>query len=172
MRAYGTGMLSVLPWILVAIVLVGAAISIGVRRAPSDPGVWHVDPLTAPTTGKPNWYRLLPADAPGDRDPDRDAAAPVFAQSAATVASAFNRVALDDDLVVVLAGSADDGFVTYVQRSRLFGFPDYNSVRFIDLPDDGSTLAFYARARFGQSDLDVNRKRVEKWVGETVQQLA
>ncbi len=165
-------MLSVLPWILVAIVLIGAAIAVSVRRAPSDPAQWHVDPLTASITGKPNWYRLLPASAAVERDADRDAVAPMFSQSAAAVSSALDQVALDDTSVDVLAGSADEGHVTYVQRSTLFGFPDYNSVRFIDLPEGGSTLAFYARARYGQSDLDVNRKRVTKWIDATIQRLA
>jgi len=153
------------------ILFVAAAAPIVIRRAPDDPGVWHVDPMTAATTGKPNWYRLVPDDAEVERDPERDGAPPLFTESAAEVARAFNRVALTDDRVVVLAGRADDGFVTYIQRSALFGFPDYNSVRFIDLPEGGSTIAFYARARYGHSDMGVNRKRVAKWIDGTVKQL-
>ena len=64
-----------------------------------------------------------------------------------TSPAAFDAVALGDDRVEVLAGAASDGFVTYVQRSALFAFPDYVSVRFIEADGGGSTLAVsHARA--------------------------
>jgi len=137
---------------------------IAIRRASDDPAVWHVDPLTSTSTGNPNWNRLVPADADVDRDPQRDGEAPTFAQSAAEVATAFDTFVKSESNVQVLAGSAADGFVTYIQRSTLFGFPDYVSVKFIDLPDGGSTIAIFSRARYGKSDLDVNQKRVARWV--------
>lgn len=56
-------------------------------------------------------------------------------------------------------GSVEDGMVTYVTRSLVFGFPDYTTVR-----QAGDTLEIYGRARFGKSDLGVNRARVEGWI--------
>jgi uncharacterized protein (DUF1499 family) len=44
------------------------------------------------------------------------------------------------------------------------GFPDYVSVRFLDLGDGETGVAVYSRARYGQSDLGVNRARVENWL--------
>ena len=77
-----------------------------------------------------------------------------------------------DARVEVIAGSAAAGFVTYVQRSQLFGFPDFISVKFIDLPSGGSTIAVFSRARDGKSDLDVNKKRVTRWVEQTQSRIA
>lgn len=53
--------------------------------------------------------------------------------------------------------------MTFVVRSRAFGFPDAISVR--ALPEGaGTTLAIWSRSRFGGYDWGVNRARVERWV--------
>ncbi len=150
--------LVVVPLVLV----VGAAIAI--RLQGDDPAEWHLDPLTAPTPSTPNSYRVAPAGA----DIDRNADAPVFSVPVSELAAAFDAVALGDDRVEVLAGSAADGFVTYIQRSALFAFPDYVSVRFVEV-DGGSSLAVFSRSRYGKSDLGVNEKRVTKWLGQLEQ---
>lgn len=59
----------------------------------------------------------------------------------------------------VLAGSASEGFVTYITRSAGFGFPDYATVRL-----DGETIKIHSRLRFGRSDLGVNGKRIKAWI--------
>lgn len=59
----------------------------------------------------------------------------------------------------VLAGSVDDRMVTYVTRSRVFGFPDYTTVE-----QRGDDLALFARLRYGKSDMGVNKARVEGWL--------
>ena len=56
--------------------------------------------------------------------------------------------------------------MTYVQTSGLFGFPDYVSVKFIEIDAANSTLAIFSRSRLGKSDLGVNKKRVEAWLGQ------
>ena len=155
--------------ILVVLAVVAAVMT---RRKAIDPAAWHVDPLTSMGTGNPNWYRMVPADAQVDRDPKRDAAPPTFQASAAEVGAAFDAVATSEARVEVIAGSAAAGFVTYVQRSQLFGFPDFISVKFIDLPSGGSTIAVFSRARDGKSDLDVNKKRVTRWVEQTQSRIA
>ena len=159
---------------LVPLLMIVAGVLFGAnhtRNVDHEPDEWHVDPLRAPNTGKPNWYRLLPADATIDRDPDRDGHPPTFQVSVEDLSVAFDEVALGDDRVEIVAGSAASGHVTYVQRSKVFGFPDYVSVRFIPLPEGGSTLSAYSRARFGQSDLGVNQKRVERWMNEVAARL-
>jgi len=151
--------------VIIAALAVGGAIAI--RRQSDNPADWHLDPLTAPTPSTPNSYRVAPAGESIDRDAD----APTFSVSVAELAAAFDTVALGDDRVDVLAGSAPDGFVTYVQRSAFFAFPDYVSVRFIEADGGGSTLAVFSRSRYGKGDLGVNGKRVVRWLeplGQTV----
>jgi uncharacterized protein (DUF1499 family) len=71
---------------------------------------------------------------------------------------------MSEPLVQRLAGGPGEDWTTYVLRSRVFGFPDYASVRVLDGAAGTSSLAIFARARFGRSDLGVNRARVEKWL--------
>ena len=49
--------------------------------------------------------------------------------------------------------------ITYVTRSRVFGFPDYTTVR-----QAGDTLEIHGRLRFGESDMGVNAARVDGWL--------
>jgi hypothetical protein len=164
-------MASVIIIVLGVLCLLALVAAIAIRRASDDPAVWHIDPLTSTSTGNPNWYRLVPPEADVDRDPKRDGEAPVYTQSSAEVAAAFDAFARAESNVEVLAGSAADGFVTYIQRSTLFGFPDYMSVKFFDRADGGSSIAIFSRARYGRSDLDVNEKRVVRWIDGTTAAL-
>lgn len=56
----------------------------------------------------------------------------------------------------VIAGTPQEGFVTYQTRSFLFGFPDYTTIQQVD-----DQIRLFARLRIGLSDLGVNRKRLE-----------
>jgi hypothetical protein len=60
----------------------------------------------------------------------------------------------------LIAGSLAEGRLTFVTRSRLWGFPDYATVE-----ARGVDLVIYARLRFGRSDLGVNSARVARWIG-------
>ncbi len=152
-------MLLIAVGVLVALVVVSAVV---IRRLDHDAGVWHVDPLTAPTPSTPNSYRVAPAGA----TTDADAVSPTFPMPVAALATAFDRVARASGNVDVVGGSPEGGFVTYVQSSKLFGFPDYISVRFIEIDAATSTLAVFSRSRLGQSDLGVNKKRVTSWLSQ------
>ncbi len=57
----------------------------------------------------------------------------------------------------VIAGSVEEGRITYETRSLIFGFPDYTTVE-----QAGDTIKMYARLRFGTSDMGVNRNRLER----------
>jgi uncharacterized protein (DUF1499 family) len=90
--------------------------------------------------------------------------APAFDKSAQDLAAAFDRVAREGGRVDVVSGSPEDGLVTYVQSSALFAFPDYISVKFIEINSDTSTLAVFSRSRLGKNDLGVNKKRITAWL--------
>ncbi len=130
-----------------------------VRLAPDHPADWHVDPLTAAPVSVSNAWRVAPEATAG-----ADAAAPVFPVPAAELAAALDAVAMAEPATERLAGGPGALFTTYIQRSRWIGFPDYISVRAIPLDAGRSTLAVLSRARYGKSDMGVNRARVERWL--------
>lgn len=142
-----------------ALVLLGVGM-LSVRTAGDDPARWHVDPLTAERTGRPNDYLVAPegmAAAPVDR------AAGIRDDTPGALMARFDRVARAAPRTAIIGGSVDALYVTYVQRSALIGFPDYVSVRAVPVPG-GAALAVWSRSRYGYSDLGVNRARVERWL--------
>jgi uncharacterized protein (DUF1499 family) len=124
-----------------------------IRLAPSDPAVWHQNPETATSTGKPNEYRLT-----GDQAPVLNIAAPDLANLVDELIEAQPRVAR-------LAGNPSTLMMTYVQRSMSVGYPDYITFKISPMGEDLSKLEILSRSRFGHSDLGVNKLRVEQWVG-------
>lgn len=110
-----------------------------VRLAPSDPERWHV-PIVAQAN----------ADMAGG-------AVRIISGDAARLVR-LDAAMLALERTVRLAGTPEEGRVTYLTRSRVFGFPDYTTV---ELADDG-TLRLYARLRFGGSDLGVNASRLRQ----------
>lgn len=137
--------------IALALALGGAGFAGWVRLAPSDPARWHVDPLTAPDPVRPNFARVAPGEA-------------VFALPPAVLAARVEALALGWPRTRRLAGAPAEGWMTYVTRSALWGFPDYTSVRVLPAGDGGASLVALARARFGHSDLGVNRARLDGWL--------
>ena len=126
-------------WLIILLIIAGLAY---IRFAPSDPEVWHVDPqVTADQDLAAGVRRRIPA---GD-----------------DVLSELDRIILSTPRTELVAGSVDEGRITYVTRSQWMGFPDYTTVQQVE-----DQIELYARARFGQSDLGVNKARVEGWLAE------
>lgn len=126
------------------IVLLTALIGVGlyVRLAPSDPRVWHAMP-----------------DEMEDVDMDGGAKRVVTAGEGAL--ERLHAIALDTPRTQVLAGSVEDGKITYITRSRVFGFPDYTTVMQVE-----GAIQIHARLRFGKFDMGVNAARVDAWISE------
>lgn len=133
--------------VLLVLFIAGA---IWVRLAPADPADWHVDPqaVTAPQTDN---FVLL-----------RGESALRFALPPADLAAHVDAIARDWPRTRLLAGSVNEGWMTYITRSRWMAFPDYTSVRVVT-DGDGASLTVFARSRFGQSDLGVNAARLSAW---------
>ncbi len=132
-----------------------------VRTASHDPAVWHVDPLVAANPETPNFHRVAP---PGTAADATTSVSPVFRASPAELAQSVDRFAMAQPLVERVGGSPEEGFVTYVQRTPMVRYPDYISVKVVDLGDGTSALAILSRSRFGKSDLGVNKARMESWL--------
>lgn len=141
---------------LVVVLLIVAAMAY-VRLSPNAPARWHQDPMTAGRPGMSNGYLLRPAGG--------DAVAPVYKMTPEALAARIDKVALNWPRTHRFAGSVQAGFMTYVTRTRIWGFPDFTSVKVLPAPG-GATFAAFARARFGKSDLGVNKARLEGWLKE------
>lgn len=148
-------------WLVALLLVATAAGAAWVRLAPDDPALWHVDPLSGASTGRPNEARILPPGAAGE-----GIASPVFAMTPEALMRRFDAAALADARVTRLAGAPEALFATYVQRSAIFGWPDYVSVRAVEA-EGGAALAVWSRSRYGYSDMGVNRARVERWLAAT-----
>lgn len=124
-------------WVLLA----AAAVAVGyVRLAPSDPIRWHVEiPDDTNRDFRNGAIRVLETGPDG------------LARLAGAIAAAPRTK--------LLAGSVEDGRVTWVTRTPVIGFPDY-----VTAEQRGDRLLVWGRARFGSSDLGVNRARVEDWL--------
>jgi uncharacterized protein (DUF1499 family) len=121
-----------------------------VRLAPSDAGRWHVAPVAEGVAGDVavagmNRATLLLA-------PDAGPPADLLAR--------LDAVALATPRTVRLAGSVEEGRITWITRSALWGFPDYTTA---EVRADG--LFIEARSRFGQGDMGVNAARLRDWQG-------
>lgn len=135
-------------FILLVLGVIVAAI-VYVRLAPDDTASVHIQaeprvPGNYPTSGRFLAVRQITA-APED------------------VLRAIMQAAMDSDRTKALAGSVDDGVVTFVTRSKLMGFPDYTTVSIIQVDtveNAGPLLMIDARSRYGQNDLGVNKARV------------
>lgn len=140
-------------WILLVVFI---AVVAWVRFAPNDPARWHVDPAVITKTAKPNQFLMRDgADAPAE----------IFDLPPEELAAAFHKIALAQPRVTVLAEDSSDFWITYEQRSKLMGYPDFISVRIIPVADGKSAVQIYSRSRFGKSDLGVNKARVTHWLG-------
>lgn len=129
-------MMKMLLWLLIAGVI---ALGAYVRLAPSDPTRWHVAPQGEARDMKTGVVRVVETGPEG--------------------LARLDAIVRATPRTTVLAGSVADGIVTYVTRTRVFGFPDYTTVQ-----QDGDTFRIHARLRFGRKDFGVNKARVEAWL--------
>lgn len=106
------------------------------------------------------WHRLPDVAGPGDTPSDSSfLAVRRITAPADQVLMAVEQRALATPRTTLLAGSIAEGMLTFQTRSLLWGFPDYTTVGI-----KGDLLVFHGRLRFGQSDMGVNRARIEEWL--------
>lgn len=137
--------------ILVVALVVVAALMVYVRAAPSGPD-WALDPEKEGRSGDGRWLIADGGDEP----------ALLIDGRPREVLDALSRIASDDGAQVV-SWDLENGMATFVHRSRVWGFPDYISVKAV--PEAGRTrVSAYSRLRFGRKDFGVNRSRLERWM--------
>ena len=75
----------------------------------------------------------------------------------------LNRIIIEDGCRLIF-GEISTGLITYECRSKLFGFPDYVTIKFEHIDVLTSSIAIYSRSRFGRNDFGKNRARIVKWL--------
>ena len=136
---------------LAAIALIGAVGALTYVRLASSGEEWHVDPEDEGRSGPGRWLLADGGDAPALR----------LAVPPEAVLAAFDAVAREEG-AERLVWRPEGGRATYVDRSRVFGLPDYVSVKAVP-EGEGTRLSAYSRLRFGRNDFGVNRARLEDW---------
>lgn len=131
--------------ILYILVIIIVAVAGYVRFAPTDTARWHVVPEAA--------------DAGDTLEAGGFLAARQITASADAVLEAFEQEALATPRTTLIAGSAQQGLMTFQTRSRIWGFPDYTTVTVAN-----DLLIVYGRLRFGGSDMGVNQARILNWL--------
>ncbi|MDW4497616.1 DUF1499 domain-containing protein [Sulfitobacter sp. D35] len=121
---------------IVLVVVIGLLAYI--RLAPSDPARWH-------------------QPVPYSENTDMQSGAARVIKAEPNALARIDAAARGLQRTSVLAGSVEEGRITYVTRSAVFGFPDYTTVE-----QNDKQLKLYARQRFGRSDFGVNRDRLEQ----------
>ena len=131
--------------LLSILLLALAGFALWVRLAPVDSARWHVDPALAPDPGPGGFRVTLQLPEPPVQALER-----------------LDRLILTTKGTTKIAGSIEEGRLTYESRSRIWGFPDYTTVS-ATKTTRGSEVAILGRLRFGKGDLGVNRRRIESW---------
>jgi uncharacterized protein (DUF1499 family) len=136
-------------WMALGLLVALVAFALYVRLAPSDPARWHVAPVA---DGPPGEVVVAgPNRATLRLGPEAGVPANLLAR--------VDAVALATPRTTRLAGTVEDGRITWVTRSALWGFPDYTTA---EVRPDG--LCIEARSRFGQGDMGVNAARLADWL--------
>ncbi len=116
---------------------------------------------------RPNQYLVLPPGYLAAAKAHRES--PVLPLAPAALLDAIKRIALAEPRTIVAAARPEANQIEFVQRSRLFRFPDTITVEAVPLGPapsgaERSGLAIFSRARYGIRDFGVNRARIERWL--------
>lgn len=144
-----------IPWLrrFMMLVLVGlAGFAVYVRVLPTSATLWH-QPSYPSGLGHiegPNSHIWRSAqDGDGRAEMER-----------------FDKVIRNTPRTRAIAGSAEEGMITYITRSRWWRFPDFTTLeRNVALIEGGPrVISIFSRAQFGTSDLGVNERRLREWL--------
>ncbi|CUH53270.1 DUF1499 domain-containing protein [Shimia marina] len=111
-----------------------------VRLAPSDPAKWHRDvQINHDSNSENSVRRMVVTGSDG--------------------LAKFAEIAAQTPNTSVLAGSVEEGMITFITRTKVMGYPDYTTAI-----QDGELLKIFGRSRFGLKDFGVNAARVDGWI--------
>ncbi|MFC6584032.1 DUF1499 domain-containing protein [Sulfitobacter aestuariivivens] len=110
------------------------------------------------------YVRLEPVDADAQHQPvtatedkTRDGRAIRIIPASEGLLEKLDGLMMADAGTKRLAGSVEEGRITYITRTKWWGFPDFTTIE-----QDGDLIKMHARLRFGRRDFGVNAARLER----------
>ncbi len=89
---------------------------------------------------------------------------PVFSLTVENLITHFEKI-IEKCHNIKLNNQSTDGLQrVYIQRSRIFRFPDIIAVEFIKLSGTTSSIMLFSHAKYGVLDFGVNRRRLLSWI--------
>jgi hypothetical protein len=83
--------------------------------------------------------------------------------TAQEVLSRLDKIALATPRTRLIAGSPDEGRITWETRSLIMGYPDYTTAQ-AETRQATTRLDILARQRFGRKDFGANAARLTEWL--------
>jgi uncharacterized protein (DUF1499 family) len=120
-----------------------------------------IDFPALPPTTKQHSFLMCPE---GVCNLHADAPSPVFDMEWERLRTYWGEVIGHQPRVKLIAGDGELKKITYIQHTAILRFPDIITIEFFPVGEHGSSFAIESHARYGYSDLGVNRKRVLEWV--------
>lgn len=116
----------------------------------------------------PNQYLVCPE---GYCAAEAHAVSPSFPVTVAELQDAWFDVVSTQPATKIVARDEAARQFDIETLTPLVGFPDTVTVRFLETPEGGSTLAIYSRSHYGRSDLGANQKRIVAWLEQLAARL-
>ena len=126
-----------------------------IKLSKVEQSIWHLDPDSITNVNINNSFLLNYANK-GTK---------TFNLEVNALFNILNNIIINDNCEKVF-GDINLGLITYVCRSKVFGFPDYVSINFKNLDINKSSLSIFSRSRFGRNDFGKNKQRIQKWLTE------
>lgn len=127
-----------------------------------------VDFSTLTLKDTPNQYLLCPE---GYCAAPAHGAAPIYPVPVQELQDAWFKLVAAQPATRVIASDEAARQFDIETLTPLVGFPDTITVRFLETPDGGSTMAVYSRSFYGKSDFGANKKRLDAWLAELAARL-
>ncbi len=119
---------------------------------------------------RPNDHLILPRGFECDAKPDAPSAE--FGVPPERLREAWIAMVQDEPRTTCVHDDPERLQAQFEQRTAVMGFPDDIWVAFLPAGESRSALALYSRARFGLTDLGVNKRRCRRWLGLLQRRLA
>lgn len=126
-----------------------------IRFSKVDQSIWHLDPDSITYINANNSFLLN----------HKNKGAETFNIGIKALFNNLNDIVLNDNCEKVF-GDINLGLITYVCRSKVFGFPDYISISVKKLDVNKSSMSVFSRSRFGRYDFGKNKQRIQNWLTE------